>query len=94
MRSLIRFCLLSGLLGCAVTEPSENGTIVGRCIIQPDGAATAVDQCPVGQDLRCLPGTDAGNGRVLARCCPTRLSDAECAMRAGLTDAGTPPADR
>lgn len=82
-------CLLIG--GCAVTEPSENGTIVGRCIIQPDGAATAVDQCPSGHTMRCLPGTDGGNGRVLARCCPTEISDEVCAMRAGLTsnDGGT-----
>ena len=93
MRSMIRLCLLSSFLGCAVPAPSENGTIVARCIIQPDGAATAVDQCPVGQDLRCLPGTDAGNGQVLARCCPTRLSDEVCTVRAGLSDGG-PPADR
>ncbi len=94
MQSILRLYLLSSLLGCAVTEPDINGHIVARCTIRSDGTATAIDQCPTGQTLRCLPGTDAGSGHSLGRCCPNEISDEVCAQRASLTDSGTPPADR
>ena len=88
------FRLLFLVVGCAVTEPSTTGTIVGRCRIETDGSTISINQCPVNFYALCIAGSDAGNNQSFARCCPNSISNDECARRAGLTSDGGPPADR
>ncbi len=88
IRSLM-FVGLSLLTHCAATEPNPIGSIVGRCRIEANGSAVAIDPCPTNFYALCIANSDAGNGSIVARCCLNGVSEAVCAERAGLlTDGG------